>query len=425
MAVINQIHAREVLDSRGRPTVEAEVYVGESLAGRAIVPSGASTGTAEAMELRDGDPARYDGQGVLRAVDNVNRILALELIGLDPTEQQAIDAKLLALDGTTNKSRLGANAILAVSLAAAHAGAAVRRLPLYAHVNQLIAALATEQSTSPPKMPLPMTNMISGGRHAGGNLDFQDVLIMPRGAADFRTGLEWILRVYNRLGPLLERAGFEGRLVGDEGGYGPRLKSNEQAIEMVVSAIELANLRPGEDVTIALDLAATQFYRDGYYHLAAEHGIRLSSDEMIERLAQLVEKYPIASIEDGLAEEDWPGWQRLTGRLGAKVQLVGDDLFATNPMRLQQGIDRGVANSVLVKANQIGTLTETLQTILLAQRAGYTRVVSARSGETEDTTIADLAVGAAAEQIKIGSIVRSERLAKYNQLLRIEEGLSS
>jgi enolase len=388
------------------------------------VPSGASTGSAEALELRDGDKSRYDGYGVCKAVANVNDILAPELLGFDASDQAAIDAHLLTLDDSPGKSRLGANAILGVSLAAAHAGAAARGVPLYRHVHSLLSRLAGDAGAAQgPRMPLPMTNMISGGRHAGGNLDFQDVLILPIGAADFRAGLEWIVRVYNRLGPLLAAAGYEGRLIGDEGGYGPRLKTNEQAVEFVLRAIEAAALRPGVDVTIALDVAATHFYRQGAYCLAAERDLRLSSDDMIDRLAQLVEEYPIASIEDGLAEDDWPGWQKLTQRLGSHIQIVGDDLFATNAKRVQQGIAMAAANSVLVKVNQIGTLTETLQTMILARQAGFTRVVSARSGETEDTTIADLAVGVAAEQIKIGSVVRSERLAKYNQLLRIEEEL--
>ena len=423
MSTITEIHAREVLDSRGRPTVEVDVLVSEKLMGRAIVPSGASTGAAEALELRDGDSARYDGRGVLQAVANVNEVIASALVGTDPTDQRAIDSKLLELDDTPQKSRLGANAILGVSLAAAHAGAAKQSIPLYQHLCH-VAQIVWNRATPPePRMPLPMVNMISGGLHAGGNLDFQDVLVMPGGAPDYRTGLEWIVRVYNRLGELLTAAGYEGRLVGDEGGYGPRLDSNEQALEFVVQAVEAANLQPGEDMTLALDVAATHFFDGEYYRLASESDVCLSSAEMITRLLNLVDRYPVSSIEDPLAEEDWSGWQALMEQLGGRVQLVGDDLFATNPERVGRGIEIAAANSVLVKVNQIGTLTEALQTMELALQAGFTRVVSARSGETEDTTIADLAVGTAAEQIKIGSIVRSERLAKYNRLLRIEEEL--
>ena len=420
MTRISKIHAREVLDSRGQPTVEVEVQAGAAR-GRAIVPSGASTGAAEALELRDGDAGRYDGRGVTRAVANVNEILAPALVGYDPEDQRAVDTALLELDGTPQKRQLGANALLGISLAAAHAAASARGVPLYRHFHDLIAGDAA--ANMPPRMPLPMVNMISGGLHAGGNLDFQDVLIEPSGAPDYRTGLEWVVRVYRRLGEQLTHAGYEGRLVGDEGGYGPRLKSNREAVEFVVRAIEAARLRPGADVTIALDVAATHFFdlQTQTYHLVAEGNLRLSSGEMIDRLESWVGEFPIRSIEDGLAEEDWTGWRELTRRLGARVQLVGDDLFATNPARVRRGIEQQVANSVLVKVNQIGTLSETFDTMRTAIDAGYTRVVSARSGETEDATIADLAVGTAAEQIKIGSIVRSERLAKYNQLLRIAE----
>jgi enolase len=423
MRHISGIQAREVLDSRGRPTVEVDVFVGGRLAGRAIVPSGASTGAAEALELRDGDE-RYDGLGVRRAVANVNRVIAPALAGADPADQLALDKKLLALDPSPQKSQLGANAILGVSLAAAHAGAAVREVPLYRHLHDCLMTVAEHGGAIPePRMPLPMTNMISGGLHAGHNLDFQDVLVIPHAAPDFPTGLEWIVRVYNRLGGLLTAAGYEGRLVGDEGGFGPRLASNEQAIEFVVTAIEAAGLRPSEDMTIALDVASTHFYDGRSYRLKAGKDTRLSSNEMIEHLEQFVARYPITSIEDGLAEEDWDGWQQLTSRLGGHVQIVGDDLFATNPQRVHRGIEMQAANSLLVKPNQIGTLTETLRAIDPARRAGMTHVVSARSGETEDTTISDLAVGTAAKYIKIGSIVRSERLAKYNRLLRIETEL--
>jgi enolase len=421
MSKISKIHAREVLDSRGKPTVEVEVACDDGSFGRAIVPSGASTGRAEALELRDVAVARFDGQGVLQAVANVNDLIAPELAGQDAADQFGCDAILLQLDDSPQKSQLGGNALLGVSLAVAHAAAAADNISLYAHVNRL---LATDRPS--PALPLPMTNMISGGLHAGGNLDFQDVLITPVGAPDYRTGLEWTVRVYWRLGQLLTDAGFEGRLVGDEGGYGPRLESNQQAVEFVVRAIEAAELRPGNDVTLALDVAATHFYEsDGAYQLATERDARLSSSDMIDRLEAWVDEFPITSIEDGLAEEDWAGWRALTERLGDRVQLVGDDLFTTNEARVRKGIELGVANSVLIKVNQIGTLTETFQTIRAAREAGYSIVVSARSGETEDATIADLAVGVGADQIKIGSIVRSERLAKYNQLLRIAETLSN
>ncbi|HND53182.1 MAG TPA: phosphopyruvate hydratase [Pirellulaceae bacterium] len=421
---ISRIHAREVLDSRGRPTVEVDAWAGDLL-GRAIVPSGASTGKWEACELRDGDQARYDGRGVLKAVEHVNSVLAPALLGADPTDQVTLDRRLVELDGTPQKSRLGANALLGVSLAVAHLGAAVQRLPLFRHFENLNGQVAAARGATSrsARMPLPMTNMISGGLHAGGNLDFQDVLIMPVGATDCAKRLEWIVRVYNRLGRLLSDSGFEGRLVGDEGGYGPRLAGNREAVEVVVRAIEAAGLRPGDDVTIALDVAATHFFDGEGYRLAAEKDVRLSSSQMIDRLEQWVAQYPITSIEDGLAEDDWEGWRELTQRLGSKVSLVGDDLFTTNAGRLQRGIDSSVANSVLIKINQIGTITETLETMRLAREVGYTCVVSARSGETEDSTIADLAVGTAGDLIKIGSIVRSERLAKYNQLLRLAETL--
>jgi enolase len=388
----------------------------------AIVPSGASTGRFEACELRDGDPQRYGGAGVLRAVDHVNHRIAPALVGLDPADQFAIDDALLALDSTERKTELGANALLGASLAALHLAAQVRGQWLYEHVAELYEPDPAARTA--PRMPLPMTNMISGGLHAGGNLDFQDVLVEPRGAPDYPTGLEWTVRVYRHLGRLLTESGYEGYLVGDEGGFGPRLPGNRPALEFVVRAIESAGLRPGHDMTLALDVAATHFYHDGHYVLAAEGGARLSGAEMVAYLAELVDEFPVASIEDGLAEEDWSAWQMLTARLGARVQLVGDDLFTTNPARIRWGIETGTANAVLVKLNQIGTVSEALRALHIAHDAGYRRVVSARSGETEDWTIADLAVGTAAEQIKIGSIVRSERLAKYNRLLRIAERLA-
>jgi len=426
LTTVTKTRAREVLDSRGHPTLRVEVCCADGSLGSAIVPAGASTGKAEARELRDGDASRYDGLGVLRAVANVRDILAPAVAGMDPVDQFAIDARLIALDGTPNKSKLGGNALLGVSLAAAHAAAAAKRVPLYRHLHELWRAIHQAQGDSPPddcRIPLPMTNMISGGLHAGGNLDFQDFLIMPIGAPSYAVGLEWIVRVARRLSKLLTEAGYEGQLVGDEGGYGPRLSSNREAAEFVVRAIRAAGLTPKSEVTIALDVASSHFFDGHHYRLQATGGRRLTSAEMIDELESMVADFPITSIEDGLAEDDWDGWCELTSRLGHRAKLVGDDLFATNPARLQRGIGAGAGNSVLIKVNQIGTLTETMETMRLARGAGYTRVVSARSGETEDTTIADLAVGTSAELIKIGSIQRSERLAKYNRLLMIEEEL--
>ena len=421
MPKIINIRAREILDSRGTPTVEAEVRLEGNILGRASVPSGASTGAAEACELRDGDASRYDGLGVQKAVRNVNDIIGPALVGYEPTLQHEIDRRLTDLDGTPNKAKLGANAILAVSLATARAAAAANHQPLYLYLENLF---TTHSRPLTPALPLPMVNMISGGKHAGGNLDFQDVLIIPLGTEDYRTQLEWIVRVYRRLGKLLTAAGYEGYLVGDEGGYGPRLKANREAVEFVGRAIEAAGLRPGADVSIALDVAASHFYRDGGYYLAAEQGAKLSSSQMVDRLENWIDDFPITSIEDGLAENDWAGWKELTARLGKRVKLVGDDLFATNEKLLQRGIDERAGNAVLIKVNQIGTLTETFNTMLLAKQQGYSCIVSARSGETEDDFLADLAVGTAADYIKIGSIARSERLAKYNRLLRIAEELS-
>lgn len=419
---IREIIAREVLDSRGKPTLEAEVLLAGGARGRAQVPSGASTGKHEAYELRDRDLQRYDGQGVLQAVAHVREIIAAEICGQDARQQQAVDQLLLQLDGTPNKQKLGANALLGVSLAVARAAASASSLPLYQYLNQLIVNRPTDSWRPEPRMPVPMTNMISGGLHAGGNLDFQDVLVSPCGAENYRQGLEWIVRVYRRLGESLQSAGYEGRLVGDEGGYGPRLSSNVEAVEFVVKAIEEAGLQPGSEMTIALDVAASHFLTPaGQYQLRSENNVCLDSGEMIDRLEQWVERFPITSIEDGLAEEDWDGWCELTRRLGDRVQLVGDDLFTTHPERVARGIQEQAANSVLVKVNQIGTLSEAFTTMQQAREANLSLVVSARSGETEDDLLADLAVAVAAEQIKIGSIVRSERLAKYNRLLRISE----
>jgi enolase len=429
MVNIQRLHARQVLDSRGKPTLECEVWCDGKLAGSAMVPSGASTGSAEAHELRDGDSSCYDGLGVQKAVASINNSLSSALVGFAVDDQKLIDHRLLELDSTPQKTSLGGNTLLAVSLACAHAGANARGVPLWQHLHDCFklearhhSPLTTHHSLR-PRMPLPMVNMISGGKHAGGNLDFQDILVQPVGANEYPTQLEWIVRIYRRLSKLLVDSGYEGYLVGDEGGFGPRLTSNREAVEFVVRAIEAAKLRPGDDVSIAIDVASSHFYRDGRYHLAAEQGRALSASEMIDRLESWVDEFPITSIEDGLAEDDWDGWRELTARLGSRVRLVGDDLFATNEARVKHGIELNAANSVLVKVNQIGTLTETFRTMLTAMAAGYTRVVSARSGETEDTTIADLAVGVAAESIKIGSIVRSERLAKYNRLLRINEML--
>lgn len=420
MARILRVHAREILDSRGKPTVEAEVHLEGGIVGRASVPSGASTGAAEACELRDGGSQWYYGLGVRRAVQNVKEQIGPEISGYDAADQQLVDQRMIELDGTSNKSRLGANAILAVSLATARAAALARQYSLYSHLAELYWSTKFPV-VFPQRIPLPMTNMISGGKHAGGNLDIQDVLVIPEGAKDYRTQLEWLVRVYRRLGKLLLDAGYEGYLVGDEGGHGPKLESSREAIAFVVEAIDAAGLQPGTDVTIAIDVAASHFYRDGGYHLAAEQGQRLTSSQMIDRLEAWIGEFPIASIEDGLAESDWEGWKELTARLGSRVKLVGDDLFATNEKLLQHGIDDKAANAILIKVNQIGTLSETFQTMHLARQHGYTCIVSARSGETEDDFLADLAVGTAADYIKIGGVARSERLAKYNRLLRIAE----
>jgi enolase len=410
---IVRVHAREVLDSRGRPTVEVEVHCRGSASGRAMVPSGASTGRHEAIELRDDDPSRHDGKGVRRAVGHVRDILGPGLVGLSALDQTGIDRLLCELDGTPNKSRLGANAILGASLACAHAAAAARGVPLWRHLDTEGRAV----------LPFPMVNLISGGLHAGGNLDLQDFLLLPIGARSYSEALEMTTDVYRSLGRTLTRMGLEGTLVGDEGGFGPRLASNEQAIEVVLEAITAVGLAPGRDAAVALDVAATHFYTDGRYRLHIEGDRTLTSAEMVDLLCSWAQRYPILSIEDGLAEDDWDGWQLLTRKLESRVQLIGDDLFVTNPERLRKGTSLKAANCVLVKVNQIGTLTEAMEVARLARASGYRAVISARSGETEDTTLADLAVASGAGQIKIGSVARSERLAKYNQLLRIEEEL--
>jgi enolase len=419
---IARIHAREVLDSRGRPTVEVEVWTASGHLGRAIVPSGASTGTHEGCELRDGG-ARYGGLGVRKAAGNVVSVLAPALAGRDVTDQAGIDRLMCELDGTPDKSRLGANAILGVSLACAHAAAAVRGLPLWRSLAERCFASEATGIEGRAQMPLPMVNMISGGLHAGGNLDFQDFLLLPIAARSYSEALEITVSVYRALAEELKQHGYEGVLVGDEGGFGPALASNEQAVEMVLAAIRAAGLTPGRDAGLALDVAASHFFDGRLYHLDEGGGVNLEPGGMVERLLRWVKAYPIFSIEDGLAEDDLEGWALLTTELGGRVQLVGDDLFVTNPGRLRMGIERGLANAVLVKVNQVGTLTETLEVVRLARESGYRAVISARSGETEDTTLADLAVASGAGQIKIGSVARSERLAKYNQLLRIEETL--
>jgi enolase len=379
------------------------------------VPSGASTGRHEAVELRDGDLFIYGGKGVHRAVANVRDVLAPRLLGMPATEQALIDQTLCALDGTSNKARLGANAILCVSLACAHAAAAVRKMPLWRYLGK--------EDTF--RLPLPMVNLISGGLHAGGNLDFQDFLLLPIGADTYSEALEMTVDIYRYLGAVLTHHGFDGVLVGDEGGYGPHLHSNEQAIELILEAIEQAGYTPGVHAALAIDVASSRFFQDGCYCFGLPFREKLTAGQMVDFLRQWVRSYPILSIEDGMAEDDWDGWRQLTMALGSRIQLVGDDLFVTNPERVRRGITEGVANSVLIKVNQIGTLTETLQVIELARSAGYRPVISARSGETEDCTIADLAVATGAGQIKIGSVTRGERLAKYNQLLRIEEELGS
>ncbi len=416
---ITDVHAREVLDSRGNPTVEVDIRLQGGATGRAIVPSGASTGRHEAVELRDGDPGRYEGKGVLRAVAAVNDIIAPAICGaanpMDATDQPALDERLRALDGTTSKSNLGANAILGVSLAAAHASANAAGMPLYRWLGGNEANL----------LPMPMVNIISGGRHAEGGLDMQDFLVIPIGAATFREALRMAVAVYRAIGRILSQTGPYGYGVADEGGYGPPLPCHEDALGLLHDATRLAGFRCARDgdIAIGLDVAATEFMAaDGRYALQAERR-SFSATELTDLLVHWSATYPIISIEDGVAEDDWAGWAYLTERLGATTQLIGDDLFTTNPGRLAQGADAGIANAVLVKPNQIGTLTETLDTVRLARERGYLPVISARSGETEDTTIADLAVATRAGQIKIGSITRSERLAKYNQLLRIEEEL--
>jgi enolase len=411
MSSVVDVIAREILDSRGNPTVEADVLLESGAMGRAAVPSGASTGSREALELRDNDKSRYLGKGVLKAVEHINTEISEAIIGLDAQEQAFIDRILIELDGTDNKSRLGANATLAVSIAVAKAAAEESGLPLYRYFGGM----------GPMQMPVPMMNIINGGAHANNSLDIQEFMIMPVGASSFREGLRLGAEVFHALKKLLDKKGFS-TAVGDEGGFAPNLKRHAEAIQFILQAVEQAGYTPGKDVLIALDCAASEFYREGKYRLAGE-GLQLTAAQFVDYLANLVGQFPIVSIEDGMAEGDWDGWKLLTERLGKKAQIVGDDLFVTNTRLLKEGIQKGVANSILIKINQIGTLSETFAAVEMAKRAGYTAVISHRSGETEDNTIADIAVGLNAGQIKTGSLSRSDRIAKYNQLLRIEEDL--
>ena len=411
MSAIIDVVAREILDSRGNPTVEADVLLESGVMGRAAVPSGASTGSREAIELRDGDNSRYLGKGVLTAVDNVNTEISESIMGLDASEQAFIDNTLIDLDGTDNKSRLGANAMLAVSMAVAKAAAEESGLPLYRYFG----------GSQAMQMPVPMMNVINGGAHANNSLDMQEFMIIPVGAENFREALRCGAEVFHSLKKLLDSKGMS-TTVGDEGGFAPNLSKNEDALKLILEAIDRAGYTPGEDVVLALDCASTEFFKDGLYRLKSD-GIDLTAAQFTDYLAKWADDYPIISIEDGMAEGDWDGWKTLTDKLGRRVQLVGDDLFVTNAKILREGIQRGIANSILIKVNQIGTLTETFAAIELAKRSRYTAVISHRSGETEDTTIADIAVGMNALQIKTGSLSRSDRMAKYNQLLRIEEDL--
>ena len=411
MSAIVDIVGREILDSRGNPTVECDVLLESGTMGRAAVPSGASTGSREAIELRDGDKSRYLGKGVLKAVEHINTEISEAVLGLDASEQAFLDKTLLDLDGTDNKSRLGANATLAVSMAVARAAAEESGLPLYRYFGGMGGLM----------LPVPMMNVINGGAHANNNLDLQEFMILPVGAPSFREALRWGAEVFHALKRIIDAKGMPTS-VGDEGGFAPNVASHEAAIQLILEAVDKAGYAAGEQIAIGLDCAASEFYKDGQYHLDGE-GLKLSAAQWTDMLAAWVDKYPIISIEDGMHEGDWDGWKLLTERLGKKVQLVGDDLFVTNTRILKEGIDKGIANSILIKINQIGTLTETFAAIEMAKRAGYTAVISHRSGETEDSTIADIAVGTNAGQIKTGSMSRSDRIAKYNQLLRIEEDL--
>jgi enolase len=411
---IADVRARQVLDSRGNPTVEAEVFLDGGASAAAIVPSGASTGEHEAVELRDGDKSQFLGKGVLNAVANVNGEIAEAVAGFDAADQRGLDTKLIELDGTANKSRLGANAILAVSMAAARASANATDLPLYRYLGGAAANL----------LPVPMMNILNGGAHADNNVDFQEFMVMPVGAESFSDALRWGVEVFHTLKGVLKKRGYS-TAVGDEGGFAPSVKSNVEAIEVVLEAIQQAGFKPGEEIAVALDPAASEFYQDGRYVFKKSDSSTKSSDDMVRYWAKWANDYPIVSLEDGLAENDWDGWQNLTRELGGKIQLVGDDIFVTNIQIFGEGIDKGIANSILIKLNQIGTVSETLDAIDLARRNGYTSVISHRSGETEDTFIADLAVATGAGQIKTGSASRTDRIAKYNQLLRIEEELGA
>ena len=411
MSSIVDVVAREILDSRGNPTVEADVLLESGVMGRAAVPSGASTGSREAIELRDGDAGRYLGKGVMQAVENVNTEISEAIIGLDAQEQAFIDQTMIDLDGTDNKSRLGANAILAVSMAVAKAAAEESGLPLYRYFGGM----------SPMQMPVPMMNIINGGEHANNSLDIQEFMVMPVGASSFREALRCGAEIFHALKKLLDKKGHS-TAVGDEGGFAPNLGSHAEALQIIMQAIEAAGYVPGRDVLLALDCAASEFYKDGKYHLSGE-GLQLTSAQFTDYLANLADQFPIVSIEDGMSEADWDGWKLLTERLGKTVQIVGDDIFVTNTRIFKEGIRQGIGNSILIKINQIGTLSETFAAVEMAKRAGYTAVISHRSGETEDSTIADIAVGLNAGQIKTGSLSRSDRIAKYNQLIRIEEDL--
>ena len=412
MSAIVDIVGREILDSRGNPTVECDVLLESGVMGRAAVPSGASTGSREAIELRDGDKSRYLGKGVLKAVEHINTEISEAVLGLDASEQGFLDKTLIDLDGTDNKSRLGANAMLAVSMAVARAAAEESGLPLYRYLGGM----------SSVQLPVPMMNVINGGAHANNSLDLQEFMIVPVGAPNFREALRWGAEVFHALKKILHDKGIS-TAVGDEGGFAPSVENHEAAIVLILQAIEAAGYTAGEQIALALDCAASEFYKDGHYVLEGEGGLKLTATQWTDMLASWCDKYPIISIEDGMHEGDWDGWKILTDRLGKNVQLVGDDLFVTNTKILKEGIDKGIANSILIKINQIGTLTETFAAIEMAKRAGYTAVISHRSGETEDNTIADIAVGTNAGQIKTGSLSRSDRMAKYNQLLRIEEDL--
>ena len=414
MSEIVDVYAREILDSRGNPTLEVEVFLESGAFGRAAVPSGASTGEREAMELRDGDKSRYLGKGVLQAIDNVNNVIAEEVIGMEADDQVGIDMKMIELDGTEFKTNLGANAILGVSLAVAKAAAEEAGQPLYKYIG----------GANARELPLPMMNIINGGAHADNNVDIQEFMIMPAGATCFKEALRMGAEIFHALKGVLKGKGYN-TAVGDEGGFAPNLKSNEEALEVIMEAIVKAGYKPGEDILLALDVASSELFKDGVYTLENETQKVKTPTEMVDFYENLVNKYPIISIEDGMAENDWDGWKLLTDRLGKRVQIVGDDLFVTNPKILKEGIQKGIANSILIKLNQIGTLTETLEAIEMAKRAGYTTVISHRSGETEDTTLADLAVAVNSGQIKTGSLCRTDRIAKYNQLLRIEDELDN